>query len=369
MEDNGQICLKVYHRADGRDIHYASSILRRQVSNGSTQLLDPSTVDPGRIGVCWVLFYQAGPNRRLLESALARYSQNFVCPKDALFLCLNRPGKGGSSSLVGTCEKEYLHQASRDVITILDHYEIERTNLVYMCAGSSFAYHFASCYPERTTGHIIGMSSWVLRSVEIDGDKTVVKTPEMNSKVHKLAMSGWLPKGLLAYLGSGLTRIMLPVVINNLPEGWFVDAFKKELSSLENEEFEKVYPGDGARFLDMMRRLYADRPEDSVSVNEESSGNLKIPCNQDGDAMDLAVCMSSQQELGLSYSWETFPTQEEIILFHGECDSMVSIAGAQYLARTLPNTTLFTEPYGSHQGGMLFYPTKVIDALNRISSK
>ncbi|EJK45215.1 hypothetical protein THAOC_36178 [Thalassiosira oceanica] len=389
MEDNNhvpprtpEIFLTVHHGAGGRDIHYSSSLLRRDANSGSTELLDPSTVDPGRIGACWVLFYQAGPNRRLLESMLARYAPKFDCPRDTLFLCLNRPGKGGSSSLVGpdgggyTCgegtssskEKEYIHLASQDVITILDHYDIKRTNLVYMCAGSTFAYHFASSYPERATGHIIGMSSWVLRSIDTSGDKPVVETPEMNSKVHKLAMSGWLPKGFLAYLGSGLTRIMLPVVVNNLPEGWFVDAFRKELSSLENVEFEEVY-GDGAQFLDMMRRLYADKPEDSVSVNEEPKGVRKIQCSHDGDALDLAVCMSTQQELGLSYSYETFPTQKEILLFHGECDGMVSIVGAQYLAKTLPNTKLFTEPVGSHQGGMLFYPKEVIDALNRISSK
>ena len=385
MEDSGkspEICLKVFHKADGRDIHYACSLLRRDSSSDSTQFLDPSTVD-SECRACWVVFYQAGPNRRLLESVLARYAPKFDVPKDTLFLCLNRPGKGGSSSPLGpvdgdgyTCgdsgesssEKTYIHIASEDVISILDHYGIKQTNLVYMCAGSTFAYHFASRYSERATGHIIGMSSWVLRSIDSSGDEPIVETPEMNSKVHKLAMSGWLPKGFLAYLGSGLTRVMLPVLINNLPEGWFVDAFRKELSSIENEEFEEVY-GDGAQFLDMMRRLYADKPEDSVSVNEEPEGARKIQCHNDGDALDLAVCMSTQQELGLSYSYETFPTQKEVILFHGECDRMVSIAGAQYLSRSLPNTTLSTEPYGSHQGGMLFYPKEVMEALNRISSK
>ena len=86
---------------------------------------------------------------------------------DVLFLCINRPVKGGTSSSHSgdeLIEKDYVKTTCHDVLAIMDYYKVQKASLFYMCAGSSFAYTFASKYPNRTTGHIMGVSSWILRS-------------------------------------------------------------------------------------------------------------------------------------------------------------------------------------------------------------
>ena len=164
MNKSPSIHLKAYRcPADGREIHYATALLRRDSNTQTTSILDadnPSNA-PSKIGACWVFFYPMGPNRRLLEAVISsNYAPKFECDKDVLFLCINRPGKGGTSSSAATeqplnevtapDERRHINATCNDVITILDYYGISKTNLLYMCAGSTFAYSFASQYPERT---------------------------------------------------------------------------------------------------------------------------------------------------------------------------------------------------------------------------
>jgi len=138
---SSSIYLKVYQCQDGREIHYSVARLRKDGNNPTTILDMPDSDNVPK--VCWVYFTPMGPNRRILEVLVNRYAQNFECDKEVLFLCLNRPGKCGTSSSSSTTttdqnisdERKHIQTACDDIITILNHYDIRKTSLFYMCAG------------------------------------------------------------------------------------------------------------------------------------------------------------------------------------------------------------------------------------------
>ncbi len=422
------ISLKAYRCPQtGREIHYSFAHLRarREEDNGSSIHDDTTSVNINNDTACWVFFYPAGPNRRLLEAIISRYEGEFECFRDVIFLCLNRPGKGGSSSsFLGdsisnnhhagstnnstirsnnklSLEQEYIHTACNDVITIIDYYNIQHVNLLYMCAGSTFAYSFAAQYAERTTGYIVGLSSWILRH---DGDKLNTDndvgrndssssdivdctTPtNMNSTIHSIAMRGYLgPKSIISSLAGNIISSIAPNVFNLFPPQWIVDGFKKELSFDEQVEFDAQFPSNGGvDFVELMKWMYDDGDGDgSVFVNVDSNiddavdasataatkndKQRRVPNMNDGNAKDIAVCLSSQHDLGLEYK-SSIPKQKRVLLYHGENDKMVNVVGAEYLESMLSNATLSYVSEGTHQGTMLFFPRDVMLALNQISS-
>jgi pimeloyl-ACP methyl ester carboxylesterase len=414
------ISLKAYHCPQtGREIHYSFAHLRAREKDTDSSIHDDTTsVNINNDTACWVFFYPAGPNRRLLEAVISRYEGEFECCRDVIFLCLNRPGKGGSSSSSRgeegrssnnhhagstnhgqlSLEQEYIRRACNDVITIIDYYEIHNVNLLYMCAGSTFAYSFAAQYADRTTGYIVGLSSWILRH---DGDKLNTDnntdnndsishrssdsdiidcaTPtNMNSTIHSIAMRGYLgPKSIISSLAGNIISSIAPNVFNIVPQQWIVDGFKKELSFDEQVEFDAQFPNDGGvDFVELMKWMYDDGDGDgSVFVNvddAEAAAELhndkhRVPNMNDGNAKDIAVCLSSQHDLGLEYK-SSIPKQKRVLLYHGENDKMVNVVGAEYLESMLSNATLSYVFEGTHQGTMLFFPIDVMLELNQISS-
>ena len=391
------INLKAYQCPDGREIHYSIAILRREATSTSILDIDNPTDEHllsssiTKIGACWVYFTPMGPNRRILELVVNHYAEKFECDKDVMFLCVNRPGKCGTSSSTSTKqyddktanvmsdEMQHVQTSCDDIITILDHYGTQQTSLFYMCAGSTFAYSFASKYPERCSGYIIGIASWVLHSDSSSaGD---IQTPtKMNALSHRLAMKGIFgPKWLVGKLVGSVAGSVSPI-FSTLPTDWVVHLITKDLSKQENQMFDEKYPDDGAKFVDLMNWVHNDGCDDEVSVFvnqtqdvcEESgcfgSGSATVNGSNkhEGDAKDTAVCLSAQQDLGLIYK-HSIPTQKQVLLWHGEDDKMISIEGAEYLEGQITNATLTRIPSGTHQGVMFFFPDAVIDALNRIS--
>ena len=395
------ISLKAYRCPQtGRDIHY--SFARLSSSNKSqnhilkndddddelkdtTIIIDPSAA-------CWIFFYPAGSNRRLLEAVISRYAPEFECDRDVFFICLNRPGSGGTSSYSSTIanasiissEQEYIRTACDDIISIIDYYQVPKVSLLYMCAGSSFAYSFAKLHSERTTGYILGISSWVLRHdgnrSNNDGDNDVdevidLSTPSnMNSRIHSWAMRGYFgSKSMVSSLAGSLTG-SVPSLFSSLPQHWIVDGFKNELSAVERMEFDEQYPDDGGgAFVKFMSWIYEDGEGDgSVFVNADSSNVdepdvKRILSKNDGIAMDIAVCLSTQQDLGLEYK-SSVPKQKRVLLWHGEDDKMVNVKGAEYLESMLSNATLSYVLEGTHQGTMFFFPRDLMLELNQISN-
>lgn len=420
------ISLKAYRCPQtGREIHYSLAHLRarrEEKENNDSSLHDDTSSSNinNDTTACWVFFYPAGPNRRLLEAIISRYEGEFECCRDVIFLCLNRPGKGGSSSsFLGegrsnnhhagstnnnstirsnnkllSLEQEYIRTACNDIIRIVDYYKIPKVNLLYMCAGSTFAYSFAAQHADRTTGYIVGLSSWILRH---DGDKLNADndvgrndssssdivdcaTPtNMNSTIHSIAMRGYLgPKSIISSLAGNIISSIAPNVFNVFPPQWIVDGFKKELSFDEQVEFDAQFPNDGGvDFVELMKWMYDDGDGDgSVFVNvddavdatvETKNDKQRVPNMSDGNAKDIAVCLSSQHDIGLEYK-SSIPKQKRVLLYHGENDKMVNVVGAEYLESMLSNATLSYVSEGTHQGTMLFFPRDVMLELNQISS-
>mmetsp|Transcript_43681 Transcript_43681/g.78392 ORF Transcript_43681/g.78392 Transcript_43681/m.78392 type:complete len:402 (+) Transcript_43681:327-1532(+) len=386
---------KAYHCPDGRDIHYAAARLRRD-PNSPTSILDvdddPDNASSKIIGACWIFFYPMGSNRRILDAVISRYAPQFECDKDVLFLCVNRPGKGGTSSSSGVAakqhektapdERQHIWTTCDDIVTILDHYGIRKASLLYMCAGSTFAYSFANLHPDYTTGYIIGIASWILRSdpsssiicnnTENGDSQCDIKTPQMHSLTHRMAMHGFFgPKCMVSSLAGGIVGSM-SVIFSSVPPAWVGKGFKKELSDDERLMFDELYP-DGVGFVEMMKWMHDDGCDDEISVFVNGYDNTCSICNdanrgnkKEGDAKDVAVCLSTQQDLGLIYK-NTVPAQRQVLLWHGESDKMIAMQGAGYLASMLPNATLTRVSRGTHQGTMFFFPDDAMEALNRIS--
>lgn len=386
------IYLKAYRCSDGREIHYAAARLRRE-GNSPTAIMDAEDPSDGttsrKIGACWIFFYPMGPSRRLLEAIVSRYAPNFQCDKDVLFLSVNRPGKGGTTSSVehekstisSSSERQHIDTACKDVVTILDHYGISRASLLYMCAGSTFAYSFASQYTERTTRYIIGVASWVLRSDQSsvntpkehkNGSEVIqgyIDTPPMHSLTHRLAMRGVFgPKSFVSWLAGGITG-SIGMVFSSVPPAWVGKELKKDLSTEETVMFDEQYP-DVEEFVAMMKWIHDDGHDDEVSVPVNGDGTScpehEVADAKDGNARDCAVCLSTQQDLGLIYK-TTVPVQHQVLLWHGECDKMIAIEGAMYLESMISNSTLTRVADGTHQGVMFFLPEGAMEALNRIS--
>lgn len=397
------ISLKAFRCPEtGRDIHYSIAHLRGRggesspsSNNDSSQINDDIIISSS--AACWIFFYPAGPNRRLLEVVISRLAPEFQCDRDVVFLSLNRPGKGGSSSSPrfssknnnnkSSDEREYIQTACRDILTIIDYYQMPKVNLLYMCAGSTFAYSFAAQYSDRTTGYILGLSSWILRHdgnrKDDDDDCTIdYATPSnMNSTVHSLAMRGYFgPKSIVSSLAGGIVA-SAPSLFNIFPQVWVVDGFKKGLSNVEKIEFEKQFPNnDGIEFVNLMTWIYEDGDEGSGSVyvnivtnendasRESNDHNHKcVPSTNDGNAMDIAVCLSTQHDLGMEYN-SSASKQKRVLLWHGENDKMVNVVGAEYLESMMRNATLSYVSEGTHQGTMFFFPRDVMLEINQIST-
>mmetsp|Transcript_28701 Transcript_28701/g.60891 ORF Transcript_28701/g.60891 Transcript_28701/m.60891 type:complete len:461 (+) Transcript_28701:11-1393(+) len=425
------IFLKAYHCPDGRTIHYSAARLHEDPSaTTGTSILDIDIHNDANHGdndikncPCWVFFSPAGPNRRLLDAIVSRYASHFQCLKDVIFLCVTRPGKGGTSSSglaklssskngnskdadnenCNTREKLHVATACRDVVAILDHYQISKTSLMYMCAGSTFAYSFAAMFPERTTGNIIGISSWILRydpttsTSSSSSSDSIPTQPQMYTLTHKMAMKGFFgPKWMVSSLAGGIVNSATGL-LSMLPKDFAEGRFQKCLSDREKSEWEKQFPKtdeEKSGFIDVMNWIHTDGESGvgSVFVNvpaspsEDEKGdyeavgcNIHIHCNgsggtpaenterNDGDAMDIAVCLSTQQELGMVYN-TSVPPQQNVLLWHGENDTMISAEGSEWLAKVIPGGASLTKvPGGTHQGTMFFFPEDVMEALNRLS--
>jgi pimeloyl-ACP methyl ester carboxylesterase len=333
MPDLKAVALKAYHSPDGRCIHYAVACLGK---SGKVLEVDADII--GRVKICWIFFYPAGPNRRLLDLVLARYAPSFDVDNDVLFLCINRPGKGGTSSSQDTSEspeKDYVNTACQDIISIMDYYQVPKASLFYMCAGSTFAYSFATSHRDRTTGHIIGVSSWILRSCPPDseGDKGT-KSPRFHSLIQRMAMNGFFgPKWFVSSI-AGESMNNMNRFFGLIPAPFIVTNFKKGLSEHEQIKFANQYgESDGTGFIDALIWMNHDGDgHDSEFINAKSSDNQHIvPCNNDGNAKDISVCLSTQEELGLTYN-KTVSEHQQILLWHGTNDNIISVEGSAYLA-------------------------------------
>ena len=295
-----EIELRTIHH-DGRDIAYSVS-----PDNGSTPVL---------------FFYPAGGNRRMLLSFRALFA-------DLQFICVNRPGKGGTSPAKENDAKSHLTTAIQDAAVVLDQLRVDKVSLVCMCAGTPFCFTFAARYPERTTGRLVGISCWVQPA---DCSYANTKTAFFLGTKMPTAVSPMVGV-VFASIGSSLT---------SFPTGMVLGALRGKLSTDEREAFDEKYK-DRDDFADMMNWMQRERG---------------------GVSSDMLVLLGSEL---LDYQ-AVVDSQKSIMLWHGTSDTLVRYAGAEWLAtQGLSSATLNAVPDGTHQGCNFLLHSSIVDSLKAL---
>ena len=287
----------VHH--EGRDIAFSTS-----PDNGSPAVL---------------FCYPVGAGRRMLLSFRSLFG-------DIRFICINRPGKGGTS--VSMNGKSHLKTVLSDMIVVLDELKIRQVSVMTMCAGTPFAMAFASRYPDRTTGRFIGISSWV-QPADCGYDNTKVL---YHIGTKQATLTGPLAGSFMSGMGS---------FVSSFPTTWFADLLQKKLSKEEAQVFRERYTNVN-EFCGMLKWMQQD--------------------SRGGVSPDITVLLSANVVDYPAFS----KSCKTITLFHGTNDTMVPYVGAGWLAEQLPNATLHTVENGTHEGCMFLLHSKIIETLKEL---
>ena len=148
---------------ENEDNPYQNQITLSTLSTDEGRTIAFSTAgDPH--GAPVLFFYPAGGSRRMLLTF-----SDIAVSASLKLICLNRPGKGSTTSTEEHTPAAHVDTACHDAVQVLDELKISRVGLFFMCAGTPFALAFACRFPERTTEKLMGIASWVLPA---DCDKT-----------------------------------------------------------------------------------------------------------------------------------------------------------------------------------------------------
>lgn len=248
---------------------------------------------------------------------------------DLDFICVNRPGKGGTSPAKDGGPASHLATAVQDAVAVLDELKIDKVSLMCMCAGTPFCLAFAAKYPERTTGQLIGISSWV-------------QPADCKFKNTKTSF----------YLGTTMRPLVAPVVglvfasigssLTSFPASMTLGALRSKLSPDEQEAFDEKFSNKD-EFVRMMKWMQEDRGGVGNDISVLLSANL----------IDYQAVVDSQKS---------------IILWHGTNDTLVPLASAEWLAsdEALSSATLNTIPDGTHEGGNFLFHSSIVDSLKTL---
>jgi len=289
----------VHH--DGRDIAYSTS-----PDNGSPPVL---------------FFYPVGGNRRMIFSFRALFS-------DLHLICVNRPGKGGTTPAKESGAAAHLATVVEDVVVVLDKLGIQKVALMCMCAGTPFCMTFAAKHPERTTGQLTGISSWV-----------------------QPADCGYENTKTTLYLGTQLRPLVAPVVglvfrsigssLVSFPTSITLKALSAKFSEEEREAFDEKYK-DRNEFSRVMKWMQGD-------------------CGGVGSDMSVLLGADFVDYQGVVDS------QKSIVLWHGRSDTLVPFASAKWLAEeALPGATLNAISDGTHDGCNFLLHSSIVDSLKKL---
>jgi pimeloyl-ACP methyl ester carboxylesterase len=292
-----EIELHTIHTDEGRNIAYSCT-------TGHTSSSVPV-----------LYFYPGGGNRRMLVS-LAK-----TLP-DLRLICVNRPGKGGTSP--ATKGDSHLDTSVQDAVVVLDGLGIDKVSLLCMCAGAPFCMAFALQYKERTTGKFMGISTWV-----------------------QPADCGYENTKVTYYIGTQSPTLVSPVVgsvfrsiglsLSSFPTTWVLSALRGKVSETEHAAFDIKYE-NSQEFGDMMKWMQHE---------------------QGGQSPDMKVLLSG----GLFDYEKLGESLQSITLWHGTKDTMVPYTSAQWLEENIAGATLNTIPNGSHEGCMFLLHSSIVDSL------
>ena len=265
-----------------------------------------------------LFFYPVGAGRRMLLSFQELFSNLW-------FICINRPGKGGTSP--PDSNVSHLETTIQDILVVLDKLGIQQVSLLCMCAGTPFCFAFAARHPERTTGRLIGISTWV-QPADCDYNNT------------KLLYHVGTKQPNLAGLLTGTLMSSMGCMFSSFPTSWFTSFLRKALSIDECQAFDEKYSKD--EFCDMLKWMQQD-PRGGVS------GDLQVLLSR--NIVDYEALSKSQDSL---------------ILWHGTNDNTVPYVGVEWLAKQLPDAELNTIRDGTHEGCMFLLHSSIVDSLKSL---
>lgn len=331
-----EISLSTLHH-DGREIAYSTSSNSKNLP--PVLFFYPGTVSPRVLCAYWqyvkvdpliqqltrpyknILIPVGGGNRRMLYSFRNLFS-------DLFFICVNRPGTGGTSPAKQSGAAAQLQTAVRDAAVVLDMLRISKVSLMCMCAGTPFCLSFAATYPERTTGKMRAISSWI-----------------------QPADAGYENTKTTFYLGTTMTPLVAPIAglvfasigssLTSFPTSMTVSALRSGLSTEEREAFDALHH-DKKAFATMMKWIQAENGNNRRDVSVLLSANL----------VDYEAVNKSQ---------------DNIILWHGANDKLVPLASCEWLAdEQLTKAAFHTIEGGTHEGLNFLLHVKIVDSIKAL---
>lgn len=252
-----------------------------------------------------------------------------------LFLiCVNRPGQFGTAlptdASGGTKPASMIGAAAGDVVAVLDELKIENASVLCISSGTPWGLAFASKYPKRTTGRILGAGCWL-------------PPFDISSSLEKRKVNS---RSVPTYLGCKVQRSLL-----QLGGEITIDDVRKELSDEEQEQFDTLIGAgdDKHRWLHQLR----------WSLREHHVGA----------AADEKTLISGSASGGIDYTTLKLPRSgfAAIAFFHGTDDKQMSIGLVEAFVHHL-GAKLVRISHGSHEGlGLLLHPLIRIQGLQMLA--
>jgi len=292
-----------------------------KVSDGR-QVAFATSGDPN--GTPVLFFYAGGGNRRVLLSL-----HPAAVSASLKLICLNRPGKDGTSKATTRGAASHVKTVCDDCICVLDALGIDKVSLLFMCAGSPFALAFSNKNPERMTGKLVGIACFV----------SPADCP-MTKSLYRFG-ARCCPNWAVSPLVASSMNSMMHVFTWLSPSG-LTEHFKNKVlaSDEEREAFEKANAGNG--FSENMGWVFEER------------GGL---------SSDLSVLLSKYEDVGI----ELKEVYGKALLFHPIKDKLTPIEAAEWLSEHLRSATLTKLPEASHEGTLFLLHDEIVQSLKTLA--
>jgi len=281
-----------------------------------------------------LVFVPLASNRRLLFSY-----HSLAMAHGLRLICVNRPGTGGPSPSETRSPKEPLARACQDTRQVLDALGIERVGLLFLCAGAPFALAFATQHPERVrSDRIVGIAPFVSPA---DCDKT---KPLFQFGARHCPF--WFVSPLVGGVFGSVTGSMTLVSAPRL-----ATALRKKLSDLERAVFDQRFQATD------------NEKQESDFTTLAKQFHWMLEEGRMGSYTDVSVVLSKAAELGIDYS-ALDATGSQVLLFHGDSDTLTPIHAAEWLAEQIPSARLTTLHHGTHEGALFLLHPQIMETFD-----
>ena len=248
-----------------------------------------------------------------------------------------------------------------DIVAVLDKLGVGRVHLMFMSVGTSFAMGFATRYPSRCTGKMLGLSSWV--------------SPGPGRSVSSaVRVGGALPTWLMAPVVAAAT-----VTPTSSMKGQRM--IYAHWTGVEKGAFRGAYRGVPKNFVDPSPEIGGEAEDARVALTDYDDLGIDLSLaaltedaasggggggsgSRAGRAGRAAAATpsslsSSPSLLSGALARRGRQRAVEVVLLHGSKDALVPVPSAEWLAGEFPSGTAALEvlPEATHNGVlMLFHP-------------